>query len=922
MAQFILFPFMAQGHLLPFLSLARLLEQRTGHTITIVNTPLNILTLQSILPQESNIRLVSLPFNGPEHGLPPNCESTDTLSYPLIVRLIEAAHTLQPTFDRFISTIVRGEDGRKPICIISDFFFGWTVETAHTHGIFHSVFVTGGAYGSAIDFTIWIHLPHAKTDSDDFQLPGFPETLRIHRSQLSGHLKVADGSDSWSRALAPQMSLSLRSDGLLFNTVEELEKTGLEYFRMMTKRPSWPIGPLSSQKRKMASGISVDDCVSWLNLHSPSSVLFVSFGSQNTISASQMMELAMGLEESGKAFIWVIRPPLGNDINGEFRAEWLPEGFEERVVERKQGLLVRKWAPQLEILSHKSTGAFISHCGWNSILESLSKGVPLMGWPIAAEQFINSKMLEEEVGVCVETVRGNRSDIDKGRVKEVIEMVMGETEKREKMRCKALKIKKMMEDAVREEEGFKGSSVTAMDAFIDTVMLLEQRTGHTITIVNTPLNILTLQSMLPPESSIRLATLPFNGPDHGLPPNCESADTLPNLLFFPRLHKATQTLQPSFDRLISAIAREEDGRQPICIISDYFFGWTVEIARAHGIFHSIFITGGAYGWAICFNVWINLPHSNTDSEDFQLPGFPITLRIHRSQLSRNLKIADGSDSWSRFFQTQMSLSLHSDGFLFNTVEELEKTGLGFFSRMTKGMLWLIGPLRTQGRRRKNSGISADDCVLWLNLHRPSSVMYVCFGSENTISASQMMELAMGLEESGRAFIWVVRPPLGNDINGDFRAEWLPEGFEERVAERKQGLLVRQWASQLEILAHESTAVFLSHCGWNSVLESLSQGIPLMGWPIAADQFYNSKMLEEEVGVCVEIARGNSSEIDQGHVKEVIEMVMEETEKGKKMRRRALEIKAMIEAAIREEEGFKGSSVKAMDAFMDAATRER
>eukprot|EP00268_Persea_americana_P011320 TRINITY_DN1479_c0_g1_i2.p1 TRINITY_DN1479_c0_g1~~TRINITY_DN1479_c0_g1_i2.p1 ORF type:complete len:483 (+),score=55.61 TRINITY_DN1479_c0_g1_i2:73-1521(+) len=479
MAHFILFPFMAQGHLIPFLALARLLEQRTGHTITIVNTPLNILTLQSILPPESTIRLASLPFNGPDHGLPPNCESTDTLTRPLIVRLVEATQTLRPSFDRLISTIVRDEDVRKPICIISDFFFGWTVEIAHKHGIFHSVFITGGAYGLAIDFTIWIHLPHTKTDSDEFQLPGFPETLRVHRSQLSSSLKVADGSDSWSRALAPQMSLSLRSDGLLFNSVEELEKTGLGYFSMMTKRPSWPIGPLSSQKRKnMGSGISVDDCVSWLNLHRPSSVLFVSFGSQNTISASQMMELAMGLEESGNAFIWVIRPPLGNDINVEFRAEWLPEGFEERVVERKQGLLVRKWAPQLEILSHESTGAFISHCGWNSILESLSKGVPLMGWPIAAEQFCSVKMLEEELGVCVEIVRGNSSDIDKGRVKEVIEIVMGETEKREKMRCKALKIKKMMEDAVRAEEGFKGSSITAMDAFIDTVMSATRTTSE------------------------------------------------------------------------------------------------------------------------------------------------------------------------------------------------------------------------------------------------------------------------------------------------------------------------------------------------------------------------------------------------------------------------------------------------------------
>lgn len=96
----------------------------------------------------------------------------------------------------------------------------------------------------------------------------------------------------------------------------------------------------------------------------------------NTISPSQMMELAKALESSGKNFIWVVRPPIGFDINSGFKAdEWLPKGFEERITESKKGLLVHKWAPQLEILSHKSTGMFLSNCGWNSVLESLSHGV-------------------------------------------------------------------------------------------------------------------------------------------------------------------------------------------------------------------------------------------------------------------------------------------------------------------------------------------------------------------------------------------------------------------------------------------------------------------------------------------------------------------------------------------------------------------
>ncbi|XWS67699.1 hypothetical protein CRYUN_Cryun04dG0028300 [Craigia yunnanensis] len=95
----------------------------------------------------------------------------------------------------------------------------------------------------------------------------------------------------------------------------------------------------------------------------------------------------MGLEASGVAFIWVIRPPL--------KAEWLHDGFEKRIKKSNQGILVSQWAPQVEILYHRSTGTFLSHCGWNSVLESLSNGVPIIGWPLAGEQFFNSHLLEK-----------------------------------------------------------------------------------------------------------------------------------------------------------------------------------------------------------------------------------------------------------------------------------------------------------------------------------------------------------------------------------------------------------------------------------------------------------------------------------------------------------------------------------------------
>lgn len=166
---------------------------------------------------------------------------------------------------------------------------------------------------------------------------------------------------------------------------------------------------------------------------------------------------------------------------------------------------------------------------------------------------------------------------------------------------------------------------------------------------------------------------------------------------------------------------------------------------------------------------------------------------------------------------------------------------------------------------------------------------------------------------------MVRPPIGFDINSDFRdSEWLPPGFVERLGASGKGLVVHDWAPQVEILSHAAVSAFLSHCGWNSVLESLSQGVPILGWPMAAEQFYNCKMLEEEVGVCVEVARGKSCEVRCEDIAEKIELVMAETQEGVKIREKASEIRDVIRNAVKNEDGVKGSSVRALDEFLSAA----
>ncbi|KAJ0084299.1 hypothetical protein Patl1_29803 [Pistacia atlantica] len=475
----VMIPFMAQGHIIPFLALALRIEKTNKYTITFVNTPSNIKNLRSSLPSNSSIHLLEIPFNSSDHELPPHTENTDSVPYDLVPKLFEASLSFKPHFRNLISKLFQDENEHKrPLCIISSMFFGWCAEIAHEFGLFHAIFVAGGGFGFACYYSLWLNLPHSNSDSDEFELPDFPEASTLHVTQMSDTLRAADGSDSFSVFVKKVFPLWVKADAILVNTVEEFDKTGLNYFRRKIGRPVWPVGPVlfSSGNKARAGkefGLSQEICKNWLDKKPSCSVLYVSFGSQNTISSSQMMQLAMALEACGKNFIWVVRPPIGFDINSEFKAnEWLPEGFEERIRDSGRGLVVHTWAPQVEILSHESLSAFLSHCGWNSVLESLSRGVPMIGWPMAAEQFYNVKLLEEKIGVCVEVARGKNCEIFHEEIVAKIELVMNESEKGKEMRKKAWEIKEIINNATKDEENFKGSSMEAMDQFLNAASKL------------------------------------------------------------------------------------------------------------------------------------------------------------------------------------------------------------------------------------------------------------------------------------------------------------------------------------------------------------------------------------------------------------------------------------------------------------------
>ncbi|KAL5832098.1 hypothetical protein ACOSQ4_017452 [Xanthoceras sorbifolium] len=480
----VMFPFMAQGHIIPFLALAFQLIKTNKYTITFVNTHKNINKLRSSLPPNSSFNVLEIPFNSSDHNLPPDTENTDSVPYNMVPNLIEATLSFKPHFRKLVSDLVSEENGqRKPLCIITGMFFGWCAEIAQEFGVFHAIFIGGGGFGFACYYSLWMNLPHRNnTDSDGFfLLPDFPEASRLHVTQLTDYLRVADhGNDAFSVVLKKVLSPWKNVDGILINTVEELDNIGLMYFRREIGRQVWPIGPVllstgSEARAGKELGISQDVCKNWLDSKPCSSVLYVSFGSQNTIAPSQMMELALALEASGKDFIWVVRPPVGFDINSEFKAdEYLPEGFEERNKISRQGLVVHNWAPQVDILSHKSVSAFLSHCGWNSVLEALSHGVPIIGWPMAAEQFYNVKLLEEKIGVCVEVARGKSCQVKHEEIVKIIELVMDKTEKGMEMRRRACEINEIIENAIKDEVNNKGSSTKAMDEFFNAALTMRE----------------------------------------------------------------------------------------------------------------------------------------------------------------------------------------------------------------------------------------------------------------------------------------------------------------------------------------------------------------------------------------------------------------------------------------------------------------
>ncbi|XP_010227319.2 UDP-glycosyltransferase 89B1, partial [Brachypodium distachyon] len=398
-------PFSAQGHALPLLDFASQLAAR-GLRLTVVTTPANLPLLSPLLAAyPSSIRPLTLPF--PTHNsLPPGVESTKNCPPSFFPAFIHAFAALHHPILSWANSQQQQHD--PVVAIVSDFFCGWTQPLAAELGVPRLVFSPSGVLGAAVPHSLLRRLVRRPPDDadDGFKVafPGIPgepayqwrEISMMYRMYTEGRLEPQVGE-----AVRRNFLWNLESWGFVSNTLRALEGRYLEApLEDLGFRRVWAVGPLAPEKdvagdRGGEAAVSAGDLGAWLDGFPEGSVVYVCFGSQTVLNQAVAAALAEALELSAVPFVWVVGAGAGDEV--------VPQGFEALV---SRGRVVRGWAPQVAVLRHAAVGWFMTHCGWNSVLEAVAAGVPMLAWPMTADQFVNARLLVDEARVAVRACAG------------------------------------------------------------------------------------------------------------------------------------------------------------------------------------------------------------------------------------------------------------------------------------------------------------------------------------------------------------------------------------------------------------------------------------------------------------------------------------------------------------------------------------
>ncbi|KAG6509705.1 hypothetical protein ZIOFF_027710 [Zingiber officinale] len=399
-------PFPAQGHVIPFMELCHCLVDH-GFKVTFVNTEFNHKRLLTALSAESTVEQIAL-VTVPD-GLGPEEDRND------LARLAEAFMKVMP---RCLEELIeKSNETEDPMtCMLVDANMGWALEVGCKKGLRPASFWPAAAQVLATLLSIPELISRGVIDADG--------------TQISEHETFQLGS-STSRS-SSSATPSKRSKSQPSATIQRF----------------FPSGRCSP-----ASGRAAPACLSWLDEQQPGSVVYVAFGSFTIFDRLQFQEFALGLEATGRPFLWVVRPDLISDS-----ADAYPDGFKERVGERGR---VVAWAPQQKVLAHPSVACFVSHCGWNSTMEGVRNGKLFLCWPYFGDQFLNQSYICDDWKVGLRMTPDESGIVKREQVKSKVEELLSN----EEMRARASMLKENAQQNINEGGASLENLKTFMDAF-------------------------------------------------------------------------------------------------------------------------------------------------------------------------------------------------------------------------------------------------------------------------------------------------------------------------------------------------------------------------------------------------------------------------------------------------------------------------
>lgn len=390
-------PFPTPGHALPMSDLARLFASRGADT-TLVLTRGNAARLGGPVARAAatglRIRIVALTLPAEAAGLTGGHESADDLpNRELAGPFAIAVDLLAPLF----ADLLR----RQPAdAIVFDGVLPWAATAAPELGIPRYAFTGTGCFALSVQRALLLHSPQngVASDTEPFLVPGLPDAVWLTRSRLAeATLPGAHSREFLSRMFDAERVTA----GWVVNSFADLEQRYIEHYEKDTGKPVFAVGPVClvngdgddalerGRGGDSSTAAEAARVLRWLNTKPARSVVYVCFGSLTRFPREQVAELGMGLADSGANFVWVV---------GDKDAPQLPD-IDGAAPGR--GLVVRGWAPQMAVLRHAAVGAFVTHCGWGGVTEAAAAGVPVLAWPVFAEQFYNEALVVGLAGTGV-----------------------------------------------------------------------------------------------------------------------------------------------------------------------------------------------------------------------------------------------------------------------------------------------------------------------------------------------------------------------------------------------------------------------------------------------------------------------------------------------------------------------------------------